>query len=261
MSLMQRIGAIGRSYRSQLTALGRGSPLGFAVLVATGKTAAADLLTQRCIEQRSELDRRRLAFFTFFGCTYLGFFQYYLYVRCFGRWFPHASRFAEAPTLAARLSDRAGLRDLWLQVAAGNFVHIPFVFLPSFYCMQEICERGRAASMSTALEKYAANARADLLAAWQIWIPGHAVFMSVPMWLRLPTNHALSFLYVCVLSFSRGQVASTERATGSETSERSNPSEEKLEPMRKEKLERDLAAGKAQPRGSSDLSQVMPSQS
>ena len=36
------------------------------------------------------------------------------------------------------------------------------------------------------------------------WIPGDFIIYAVPMWLRLPTNHALSFLWTCYLSFLRG---------------------------------------------------------
>lgn len=94
------------------------------------------------------------------------------YVRCFAAWFPAASRFGEHPTLAARLADRAGLRDLVLQTFAGNFIHIPFLFFPAFYMTQEVVSHGGGASARRALERYAENARADLVAAWKIWARG-----------------------------------------------------------------------------------------
>ena len=83
-------------------------------------------------------------------------------VRCFSRWFQHAARFGEHPTLAARLSDRAGLRDLLGQVVVGNFLHIPFIFLPSFYLLQVVLDRGVDASPKRALQTYARNAHDDL---------------------------------------------------------------------------------------------------
>lgn len=112
-----------------------------------------------------------------------------------------------AVTLAARLKDFAGLSDLAKQVAVGNFLHIPFAFLPSFYLTQEVCTHGRNASPLSALQACHRNIWADCVAAWAIWIPGHAVFFSVPLWLRLPVNHAMSFAYVCILSFSRGDTS------------------------------------------------------
>ena len=188
----------------RFTAWGRANPFALSLLTATGKTAAADALTQRCIEGRPSVDARRLALFTAFGFGYLGIAQYWLYTVQFARWFPAAARFGEHATLSARLADRAGLRDLLLQTLAGNFVHIPFAFFPAFYVTQEVVNHGSGASPRRALERYRENAWDDLVAAWQIWIPGHLIFFSTPLWARLPTNHAMSFGFCCVLSFMRG---------------------------------------------------------
>ena len=97
--------------------------------------------------------------------------------------------------------------DLAKQVAAGNFLHIPFLFLPCFYLTQEVTTHGMAAaSPSHALASYRRNLWSDSVSAWTIWIPGHCIFLAVPLYLRLPINHAMSFGYVCVLSLMRGRV-------------------------------------------------------
>ena len=196
----------------------RSAPLALSLCTATLKTAAADVLTQRCIEG-AELDVRRTAIFTVFGFWYLGGVQYWLYVRTFSRWFPSARRFGEHASLRARLNDVAGMRELAGQTVFGNFVHIPFGFLPSFYLTQELVAHGRDATPSRALRRYYDNSWSDLVSAWAIWIPGHAIFFSVPLWVRLPTNHAMSFLYVCILSFMRGG-GHRERATGAADGQR-----------------------------------------
>ena len=54
---------------------------------STAKTAAADVVTQRFLEGSERIDVRRVGVFTVFGFWYLGAFQYFLYVRCFRRWF------------------------------------------------------------------------------------------------------------------------------------------------------------------------------
>ena len=195
----------------------RSAPFSLSIFTATVKTAAADVLTQMYLEPQAkntasgkqQVSMRRVGVFTVFGFWYLGGFQYFLYVRCFSRWFPSAKTFGEHSTIAARLSDRKGLVDLAKQVAFGNFLHIPFLFLPAFYWTQEVCTQGNAASPNRALSSYRDNLVQDCVAAWTIWIPGHAIFFSVPLWLRLPVNHAMSFCYVCVLSFSRGRDPST----------------------------------------------------
>ena len=153
----------------------RAHPFTLSLVTATTKTAAADALTQRYLEQQPEIDQRRLALFTGFGFWYLGGVQYFLYVRCFARWFPHATAFGEHATLAARLADAPGLRDLARQVVVGNFLHIPFAFLPSFYLTRELTDRGWAdASAARALASYRTNLVDDCASAWSIWIPGHA---------------------------------------------------------------------------------------
>lgn len=139
------------------------------MVTATLKTAAADIVTQRYLEGSDSIDMRRVGVFTVFGFWYLGCFQYFLYVRCFSRWFPAAEAFGEHATMAARLKDAAGLRDLAKQVFVGNFVHIPFAFLPCFYLTQEVTTHGAAASPTHALSSYRANLWSDCMSAWAIW--------------------------------------------------------------------------------------------
>ena len=228
---------------ASLAAMGRRRPLTLSLITSTAKTLAADVMTQRFIEGCEEVDMRRAGLFSVFGLYYLGGFQYFLYVRCFSRWFPAARAFGEHSTLGARLADTQGLRELAAQTALGNFVHIvclpqpangappisipacslrpvacpagavhsqPLLFLPAFYITQEVTQRGVDASPTAALQRYRQNCVSDWLSAWAIWVPGHAIFFSVPLWVRLPTNHAMSFAYVCVLSLMRGRGDSGE---------------------------------------------------
>ena len=183
---------------------GRANPLSTALVTSTIKTTAADALTQIYLEDCKTLDYQRLGLFTGFGFMYLGAFQYLLYVKLFAKWFPHAAKFGDLPTTAARLCDRQGMIDLAKQTFVGNFLHIPFCFFPAFYLTKEVIEKREQASPLRAIEQYRTNAANDLITAWQIWIPGHMLFFSVPLWARLPTNHAMSFGFVCVLSGMRG---------------------------------------------------------
>lgn len=193
---------LSRSWRRSCRSRGA---LTLSLCTATVKTAAADVVTQRYLEGAETIDRRRAAVFTLFGFWYLGGFQYFLYVRCFRLWFPAAEAFGAHTSIAARLKDVPGLQDLARQVAVGNFLHIPFAFLPCFYLTQEVTTHGAAASPVSALCSYRDNIWSDCVSAWTIWIPGHAIFFSVPLWLRLPVNHAMSFAYVCILSAMRGK--------------------------------------------------------
>lgn len=89
----------------------------------------------------------------------------------------------------------------------------PIWFFPLYYTLKESLN-GRpnlfeapsfTVVVQNALSKYRKNAVEDWVALWEIWIVGDLVVMGLlPMWARLPGNHAFSFVYVCVLSFLRG---------------------------------------------------------
>lgn len=100
------------------------NPIKFGVGVATVKTQAADLLTQKSLEGKSwaEIDWRRNGLFTVFGFAYQGCFQYYLYVTLFSRWFAGAARFVNQP-LSVKLTDYAGQRDVLKQIAFDVLIH------------------------------------------------------------------------------------------------------------------------------------------
>ena len=55
-----------------------------------------------------------------------------------------------------------------------------------------------------AMGKLSKNMWEDCQALWKIWIPGDVLVFSLPLWARLPANHAISFVYMCILSFTRG---------------------------------------------------------
>lgn len=186
-------------------------PLAFGTAVATAKTALADVFTQKVLEKREHLDFRRVGVFTAFGFFYLGLFQYKLYVTLFSKWFSGTARFANQP-LAAKLKDTKGQLDLLKQIAFDNFVHIQW-FFPIYYIIKQsvidqnnnIFNTPASQVVSSALGKYSKNFLDDWMAFWKIWIIGDAFVMGLcPLWMRLPANHAISFVYVIVLSFMRG---------------------------------------------------------
>jgi protein Mpv17 len=186
-------------------------PITFGTGIATVKTAAADIFTQKVLEKREELDKRRVALFTAFGFAYLGLFQYWMYVTLFSRWFAGTARFVEQP-LKVKIRDRAGQLDLCKQIAFDNFVHIQW-FFPMYYILKQsiVPVTGNAFDtpfsevVSTALSKYGKNYWDDWIAFWKVWIVGDIFVMGfMPLWARLPVNHGLSFIYIIILSFMRG---------------------------------------------------------
>lgn len=82
------------------------------LLIATTKTAAANLLAQLVIAQTpvTDIDCQRSLLFRLFGCLYLGAYQY-AYKRLF-----NVDRFTQQ-TWSAKLHDREGLQALAAQTA------------------------------------------------------------------------------------------------------------------------------------------------
>ena len=60
------------------------------------------------------------------------------------------------------------------------------------------------------LSKYTTNAVEDNLSMWALWVPGDLIVYAVPLWMRLPLNHGLSFIWTCYLSFLRGDEIKTD---------------------------------------------------
>lgn len=203
-----------RSVWHGIVSTGRQHPFKFGVTIATVKTASADVVTQKYVEDRPTLDYQRLAVFTTFGFAVFGCWQQLLYCSFLPKLFPSVHRFTELP-LRQKLLDFQGLQHVIQQICFVNFLYTPFMFFPLFYSFQiAIAESPavRSASAcppifgmaSTVLERYRRNAWDDLTATWRIWFPGFAVCFSVPLWLRMPVNHGISFMYVMLLSIMRG---------------------------------------------------------
>jgi len=184
-------------------------PWTFGVGIATAKTGAADILVQKQIEKREKLDWQRVGLFTLFGFAYLGIVQYLIYVNLFSRLFKNAEAFGKMP-FRQKIRNKEGLKDLGKQIVVDMFVHGPLFFFPCYYIAKESIQ-GDASVVSNpgkvmkkAMEKYGLNYWDDWLALWKIWIPGDALVFALPLWARLPANHAISFVYMCILSFMRG---------------------------------------------------------
>lgn len=168
------------------------------VMITGFKTIAADLVTQTLIEGTSfkDVDWTRTAVFGSFGFFYMGMFQYWLYNVKFFQWWPGISLKATA----------------W-KTAADQLVHTPFIYFPVFYFVRTSINE-RAVTKETLLsvrQTYKNNVFDDLKRYWTIWTPGIAItFGIMPLHLRLPFIAALSFFWVCILSYYHGQYDHSE---------------------------------------------------
>jgi hypothetical protein len=209
--------AAGSSFVSRVLGFAKSSPFATNIILATLKTGLCDLLVQKYIEKKETIDWKRNGVFLVFGGVYLGGVQWFIYVTLFKRWWPGLATFA-SQGWSEKLRNAQGLRDLGKQVAFDNFVHYPIIYFPVFYVFKQSIQKSDGdASMGdvlqSAMRKYRTNCIEDNLKMWALWIPGDLVVYSAPMWLRLPLNHFLSFIWCCYLSFLRGGDDNIDKAT------------------------------------------------
>ena len=174
--------------------------------IATTKTAAADLLAQVVIAQTplDAVDWQRSLLFCLFGAIYLGGFQYLYQVQVFKRLFD-VDRFTSQPW-ADKLTDGPGLRALGAQTVLDLTV-LTLIYLPTFYVFKASVFSGSldpGVWADTGLGNYQSNFAKDEFDLIRVWLPADLVCFSVPLYLRLPVRHVVSFVWTAYLSFTRG---------------------------------------------------------
>uniref|UniRef100_A0A7S2Y140 Uncharacterized protein n=1 Tax=Entomoneis paludosa TaxID=265537 RepID=A0A7S2Y140_9STRA len=184
------------------------NPFANNLLIATTKTAAADFLAQTVVAQvpLAEVDWQRSLLFCLFGCLYLGGFQYFYQVQVFKKSFD-VEGFTQQ-SLSEKLVDTQGLQALAAQTALDLTV-LTVIYLPTFYIFKASVFGGTgtidpATWISTGLHNYQSNFAKDEWDLLRVWFPADLVCFSVPLYLRLPVRHIVSFVWTAYLSFSRG---------------------------------------------------------
>lgn len=176
------------------------------VAIATLKTAAADLIAQVVIGQTPimEVDLQRSLLFCAFGAIYLGGFQYLYQVQIFKKLFD-VDKFTTQPW-SDKIKDTEGLKSLALQTILDLTV-LTIIYLPTFYIFKASIFSGSTDPTvwtSTGIENYTNNFAKDEIDLIRVWLPADLVCFSVPLYLRLPVRHIVSFVWTAYLSFARG---------------------------------------------------------
>lgn len=188
-------------------AFAKAYPFANNMLIATLKTSAADLMVQMTINKRSfsEVDWQRNAVFCLFGFAYLGAFQYWYQINIFKRLFPGVEAFC-SQTWAAKLTDVPGLAALLGQTAL-DLGMLTCVYLPTFYTFKAGVFSGSSSPqtwLDVGIGNYTNNFRKDAQDVLMVWGPADLLCFSVPLYLRLPVRHIVSFVWTAYLSFARG---------------------------------------------------------
>eukprot|EP00283_Hemiselmis_rufescens_P027027 CAMPEP_0173449138 /NCGR_PEP_ID=MMETSP1357-20121228/42195_1 /TAXON_ID=77926 /ORGANISM="Hemiselmis rufescens, Strain PCC563" /LENGTH=293 /DNA_ID=CAMNT_0014415705 /DNA_START=71 /DNA_END=952 /DNA_ORIENTATION=+ len=184
----------------------RQQPFANNIIIATAKSGAADLLAQTVLQQTplDSVDWTRSLLFCTFGAVYLGAFQYAYQVNVFKKLFD-VDKFTTQPW-GDKLKDGPGLRALAAQTALDLTV-LTLVYLPTFYIFKAGVFSGSADPgvwASTGFDNYVQNFAKDEFDLIRVWLPADLVCFSVPLYLRLPVRHIVSFVWTAYLSFARG---------------------------------------------------------
>ncbi|KAJ1628581.1 hypothetical protein T492DRAFT_1017372 [Pavlovales sp. CCMP2436] len=183
--------------------LAKTSPFAFGFFYSGIKTGSCDLMVQKVIEKREEVDWRRTLTFAAFGFFYLGGVQYGLYVPLFSRMFPNAGAFATKP-ISEKIRDLPGIRNLFAQVFLDQCVHHPLLYFPVFYVLKDAVTNDKPDPVR-AVRQFAGNFNEDMVALWKVWVPSTFInFAFMPMYLRIPWVATTSLLWTCILSTMRG---------------------------------------------------------
>jgi hypothetical protein len=188
-------------------AFAKNNPFAFQVGIATVKTMGADLLAQCVVEKKSfdEIDWKRNFLFMVFGAGYLGVFQGVLMINLYGRWFPTMHKFAAMPW-KEKLGYSAGWIDAGKMVLFDIFIHLPLIYFPCFYTTKQFifgATWNPIDWVTDGLTKWSENFFGDFEALVKVWGPSDCIQFILPMWLRMPFRHCVSFFWTAYVSFTR----------------------------------------------------------
>lgn len=183
-------------------------PLATNVILSTTSAVGADFVEQRRSHDATKpwLDIDRSLTFFGFSC-FNGIILYFVYVTFLSKIFPGAASFA-SQSWGQKMIDRAGQKIVMKQCAFDLFVFTPLVYFPIFYTFKSTCQAQQTVSMgdtvSEAVDNYRKNWVWDNLLNWGIWGPGDVAIFAVPMWMRMPVCHSITFFWNMHLSRFRG---------------------------------------------------------
>jgi len=193
-----------------ITSFPKDHPFAFQLIVATGKTSAADIVAQVVAEGKKweDIDWKRNGIFVVFGFAYLGGFQWWLMVTKYRQWFPTMDRFAKL-SFAEKLKDTAGLIDAAKMVLFDVVVHLPCIYFPTYYTIKEFVG-GQSYNpvdwLKDGVTKYSKNMKEDLTAMIKLWGPSDCIQFVLPLHIRMPFRHLVSFFWTAYVSFTRGKI-------------------------------------------------------
>ena len=124
-------------------------------------------------------------------------------------------RFAKLP-FAEKLKDTAGMLDALKMVVFDVVVHLPIIYFPTYYTVKEFVYSTSYNPLDwiqTGCTAYYTNLSEDLTAMIQLWGPADCIQFVLPMHIRLPFRHLVSFFWTAYVSFTRGSAVVVTTST------------------------------------------------
>jgi len=174
-----------------------GTGLFTAVVLGGSKNMTCDFFVQKWTNDA--VCWRRNSIFAAFGFGYVGGVQYAIFNKLFPKMLP-ALYSATGPARCNKAVVAA--------VALDACVHMPFMYMPAFYVLREIAVRPELSLKESALkglEHHRENFWQDATMQAAIFVPVQFFnFKYSPAHLRVPVVVTAGVLWMCVLSFARG---------------------------------------------------------
>jgi len=172
--------------------------LAFSVFVGGAKNASIDLGVQAATG--GDIDWRRVGVFGTFGFFYVGGAQFIIINRLLPRLLPGLLQGHVRPAFKAMAFDQA--------------LHMPFMYLPVFYCIRELGEASGSlsAAVNKGMEAWRSNVASDTKVQLCLFVPFQLMnFTMVPPHFRVPSLIAFGMIWVGFLSYSRGGYRSVDK--------------------------------------------------
>jgi hypothetical protein len=175
-------------------------PLLLGAGIASTKAVLADFFAQTVIEKKqfNDLDFTRLGLFATLGIFYNGLCVYGIYAKFYPKIFPALFKnFHSWHTISKSL----------VQATVDVSVHATCLYFPFFYALKSCMFNGFSIkNIKDGLEMYFfENMWDDFKSTMSVWFPSTLIaFGYVPPYLRTPYMAMISFLWVVILSATRG---------------------------------------------------------
>lgn len=182
-------------------------PFTTALTTSIAKCVVSDLIVQKFVEGKEQIDRGRVLSFFLLGVTYVGAFQYSLY-----------NHLLKPLNDVMRPAYGVGASTFAL-VAVDQFFVGPFVYFPSF-CGLKLWATGESAIVDVPAKVKAMwkeGVFGTIAALWAVWIPAQAInFWLVPRHLTIPFMNVVGFGWNFILSAMHGSRMGSDAAADGE---------------------------------------------